>query len=166
MNVGISVSRVGGAAQVKAMKKVAGGLRLDLAAFRELEAFAQLGTELDAATQARLDRGYRMVELLKQGQYKPMDVVDQILMIYAGTRGHLDSVAVSEVSQWEEEFLTFMRDQKSEVRDELSEKLDLDDELEQAIVACIEKFHPQYASKDRDQEAETTEAPMEEVTAV
>ena len=94
MNVGISVSRVGGAAQIKAMKKVAGGLRLDLAAFRELEAFAQLGTELDAATQARLDRGYRMVELLKQGQYQPLNVVDQVLMIYAGTRGHLDKVPV------------------------------------------------------------------------
>ena len=80
MNVGISVSRVGGAAQIKAMKKVAGGLRLDLAAFRELEAFAQLGTDLDAATQSRLDRGYRMVELLKQGQYQPMDVIDQVLM--------------------------------------------------------------------------------------
>ncbi len=92
MNVGISVSRVGGAAQIKAMKKVAGGLRLDLAAFRELEAFAQLGTDLDAATQARLDRGYRMVELLKQGQYQPMHVIDQVLVIYAGTRGHLDKV--------------------------------------------------------------------------
>ena len=80
MNVGISVSRVGGAAQIKAMKKVAGGLRLDLAAFRELEAFAQLGTDLDAATQPRLDRGYRMVEILKQGQYQPMDVIDQVLM--------------------------------------------------------------------------------------
>src|SRR5690349_11536472 len=90
MNAGISVSRVGGAAQIKVMKKVAGGLRLDLAAFRELEAFAQLGTELDAATQSRLDRGYRMVEVLKQGQYVPMNVIDQVLMIYAGTRGHLD----------------------------------------------------------------------------
>ena len=78
MNVGISVSRVGGTAQIKAMKKVAGGLRLDLAAFRELEAFAQLGTELDAATQSQLDRGYRMVEMLKQPQYKPMDVIDQV----------------------------------------------------------------------------------------
>ncbi len=87
MNVGISVSRVGGAAQVKAMKKVAGGLRLDLAAFRELEAFAQLGTDLDAATQAQLDRGYRMVELLKQPQYEPLNVIDQILSIYAGTEG-------------------------------------------------------------------------------
>ncbi len=94
MNVGISVSRVGGTAQIKAMKKVAGGLRLDLAAFRELEAFAQLGTELDAATQARLDRGYRMVELLKQGVYQPLHVIDQVLSIYAGTRGHLDKVPV------------------------------------------------------------------------
>ena len=93
MNVGISVSRVGGAAQIKAMKKVAGGLRLDLAAFRELEAFAQLGTELDPATQARLDRGYRMVELLKQRSISRSNVVDQVLVIYAGTRGHLDEVA-------------------------------------------------------------------------
>ena len=112
MNAGISVSRVGGAAQIKAMKKVAGGLRLDLAAFRELEAFAQLGTELDAATQARLDRGYRMVEILKQGQYQPMNVIDQVLMIYAGTRGHLDKVPVNEVQAWEKDFLTFMHDQK------------------------------------------------------
>ena len=85
MNAGISVSRVGGAAQIGAMKKVAGGLRLDLAAFRELEAFAQLGTDLDAATQQQLDRGYRMVELLKQPQYSPMNVIDQIFSIFAGT---------------------------------------------------------------------------------
>ena len=90
MNVGISVSRGGGSAQIPAMKKVAGGLRLDLAAFRELEAFAQLGTELDAATQSRLDRGYRMTEILKQGVCKPMHVTDQVLAIYAGTRGHLE----------------------------------------------------------------------------
>ena len=80
------------------MKKVAGGLRLDLAAFRELEAFAQLGTDLDAATQSRLDRGYRMVELLKQGQYQPLDVVDQVMSIYAGTRGYLDEVPRNEVA--------------------------------------------------------------------
>src|SRR5690606_22959581 len=110
MNAGISVSRVGGAAQTKAMKKVAGGLRLDLAAFRELEAFAQLGTELDAATQARLDRGYRMVELLKQGQYRPLDMVDQVMSIYAGTRGHLNTIPPTEVQGWESEFLIFMRD--------------------------------------------------------
>ena len=92
IDVGISVSRVGGKAQIPAMKKVAGGLRLDLAAFRELEAFAQLGTELDKATQKQLDRGYRMVELLKQPQYKPMSVIDQVMSIYAGTQGYLDDV--------------------------------------------------------------------------
>ena len=116
MNAGISVSRVGGAAQIPAMKKVAGGLRLDLASFRELEAFAQLGTDLDAATQARLDRGYRMIELLKQGQYQPMDVIDEVLSIYAGTRGHLDKIPRTEVAQWEKEFLAFMREQKFEIR--------------------------------------------------
>ncbi len=94
---------------------MAGGLRLDLAAFRELEAFAQLGTDLDAATQPQLDRGYRMVELLKQGQYQPMDVVDQVLSIYAGTQGHLDKVPRNEVAAWEKEFLTFM--QRSEAGD-------------------------------------------------
>ncbi len=98
VDVGISVSRVGGKAQIPAMKKVAGGLRLDLAAFRELEAFAQLGTELDKATQSQLDRGYRMVELLKQPQYQPMDVVDQVMSIYAGSEGFLDAVPIKEVS--------------------------------------------------------------------
>src|SRR4029078_10262806 len=111
MNVGISVSRVGGAAQIKAMKKVAGGLRLYLAAFRELEAFAQLGTDLDPATQARLDRGYRMVEILRQGQYAPLDVIDEVLIMYAGTRGYLDKIGVKEVQAWEKEFLTFIREQ-------------------------------------------------------
>ena len=144
MNAGISVSRVGGAAQIKAMKKVAGGLRLDLAAFRELEAFAQMGTELDPATQARLDRGYRMVELLKQGQYKPLNVVDQVLMIFAGTRGHLDQVAVSDVKDWEEKFLVFMQDQKHEVRQELADKQYLDDDLTGKIEACIAEFETQY----------------------
>ena len=110
MNVGISVSRVGGAAQIKAMKKVAGGLRLDLASFRELEAFAQLGTDLDPATQARLDRGYRMVEILKQGQYQPLGVVDEVLIIYAGTRGFLDKIEIRDVPAWEKAFLTFIHD--------------------------------------------------------
>jgi len=145
MNAGISVSRVGGAAQIKAMKKVAGGLRLDLAAFRELEAFAQMGTELDPATQARLDRGYRMVELLKQGQYRPLSVVDQVLMIYAGTKGHLDKVPVVQVKEWEEKFLIFMRDQKSEVHDEITEKQDLDEGLIRKIEECIVEFGTQFA---------------------
>lgn len=144
MNAGISVSRVGGAAQIKAMKKVAGGLRLDLASFRELEAFAQLGTDLDAATQARLDRGYRMVELLKQGQYKPLDVIDQVLMIFAGTRGHLDQVPVDRVAEWEDKFLTFMSDQKPEVADALREQNDLADEIVEQIEASIKEFEQQH----------------------
>jgi F-type H+-transporting ATPase subunit alpha len=147
MNVGISVSRVGGAAQIKAMKKVAGGLRLDLAAFRELEAFAQLGTDLDAATQSRLDRGYRMVEILKQGQYVPLDVVDEVLIIFAGTRGHLDKIPVTEVAAWEKQFLTFMKDQKPEIRQKIQETQDLDEATMAAVVAAIGEFQAQFASQ-------------------
>ena len=143
MNVGISVSRVGGAAQTKAMKKVSGGLRLDLASFRELEAFAQLGTDLDAATQSRLDRGYCMVELLKQGQYQPLDVVDQVLSIYAGTRGHLDNVKRDEVAAWESGFLTFIRDQTPEVRSKLEETKAIDDETERLLEAAIAEYKRQ-----------------------
>lgn len=115
VDVGISVSRVGGKAQIPAMKQVAGSLRLDLASFRELEAFAQLGTDLDAATQKQLDRGYRMVEILKQGQYKPLDVIDQVMIIFAGTRGYLDKVPRNQVGKWEEQFLRYMHEQKRDV---------------------------------------------------
>jgi F-type H+-transporting ATPase subunit alpha len=147
MNVGISVSRVGGAAQIKAMKKVAGGLRLDLAAFRELEAFAQLGTDLDAATQSRLDRGYRMVEILKQGQYGPLDVIDQVMIIFAGTRGHLDKIARTDVAKWEKQFLTFMRDQKPEIRQKIQETGDLDEATMTAVTQAIGEFQAQFASQ-------------------
>ncbi len=155
MNAGISVSRVGGAAQIKAMKKVSGGLRLDLAAFRELEAFAQLGTELDPETQARLDRGYRMVELLKQGQYKPLNIIDQVMVIFAGTRGHLDQVPIDRVPEWEEKFLIFMTDQKSEIRAELAEKQDLDDDLAAKLAAAIDEFATQFAGASAAKEQET-----------
>ncbi len=147
MNVGISVSRVGGAAQVTAMKKVAGGLRLDLAAFRELEAFAQLGTDLDTATQARLDRGYRMTELLKQGVYNPLHVTDQVLIIYAGTRGHLDKVPVAEVAKWEKEFLTFIRESKEEIWQEITDTGQIDDELYTKINEALDEFNQQYSGK-------------------
>jgi F-type H+-transporting ATPase subunit alpha len=152
MNVGISVSRVGGAAQVKAMKKVAGGLRLDLAAFRELEAFAQLGTELDPATQARLDRGYRMVELLKQGQYKPLDVLDQIMVIFAGTRGFLDKVPVDRVQEWEQKFLQYMADQKPEVGAKLRATLDLTSEIDAALRSALDEFAKQYKFAPAEEE--------------
>jgi F-type H+/Na+-transporting ATPase subunit alpha len=140
MNAGISVSRVGGAAQVKAMKKVAGGLRLDLAAFRALEAFAQLGTDLDADTQKQLDRGYRMVELLKQPQYAPMTVSEQVLSLFAGTRGYLDDVPVKSVGKWEKAFLQFVKDKHASALQLLEEKLDLTDEVVEQIKAAIADF--------------------------
>jgi F-type H+-transporting ATPase subunit alpha len=132
IDVGISVSRVGGKAQIPAMKQIAGGLRLDLANFRELEAFAQLGTDLDKATQAQLDRGYRMVELLKQPQFKPMDVIDQVLAIYAGTRGFLDRVPLRQVLAWQDQFLLFMREQRGELRAEIARERSLEPRKETA----------------------------------
>ncbi len=147
MNAGISVSRVGGAAQIPAMKKVAGGLRLDLASFRELEAFAQLGTDLDAATQARLDRGYRMIELLKQGQYQPMDVIDEVLSIYAGTRGHLDKIPREQVAEWERGFLAFIHERRSEVREKIASTKKLDDDTAAALDAAIADYQKVFASK-------------------
>jgi F-type H+-transporting ATPase subunit alpha len=144
IDVGISVSRVGGKAQIPAMKQIAGSLRLDLAAFRELEAFAQLGTELDKATQAQLDRGYRMVEVLKQPQFKPMHVVDQIMSIFAGTKGHLDKVDRKDVLAWEEQFLRFMREQKGEVRKALAKERKFTPALEQQLKEAIASFQPQF----------------------
>ena len=144
MNAGISVSRVGGAAQIPAMKKVAGGLRLDLAAFRELEAFAQLGTDLDAATQQQLDRGYRMVELLKQPQYAPMHVIDQVFSIFAGTRGYLDKLPVDQVQQWEKDFLDFVHREKQGLWDKFAESGKLTDELVDELKSTIESFNSTY----------------------
>ncbi|MBN1393677.1 MAG: F0F1 ATP synthase subunit alpha [Pirellulales bacterium] len=145
MNVGISVSRVGGAAQVPAMKRVAGGLRLDLAAFRELESFAQLGTDLEAATQAQLDRGYRMTELLKQGLFHPLHVTDQILSIYAGTRGHLDKIPVAEVHAWEEGFLEFIHKEKEALWQKITDDRKLDDETIDEIDRAIAEYQERYA---------------------
>ncbi|MFK7737598.1 MAG: F0F1 ATP synthase subunit alpha [Pirellulaceae bacterium] len=144
MNAGISVSRVGGAAQIKAMKKVAGSLRLDLAAFRELEAFAQLGTELDPATQAQLDRGYRMVELLKQPQYAPLKVSEQVVGIYAASNGLMDDVDVENISDFEGKLLEFMRDRKEDVLKNLAEAGDLTDEVKSGLEAAIEEFKKGY----------------------
>ena len=144
MDVGISVSRVGGKAQIPAMKSIAGGLKLDLAQFRELEAFAQLGTELDKATQAQLDRGYRMVELLKQPQYQPMNVIDQVMVIFAGTKGYLDKVPVKEVLPWQDQFLRFMRTERSAVRNALAKARKFSPEIEKDLVAAINEFQSRY----------------------
>jgi F-type H+-transporting ATPase subunit alpha len=140
MNVGISVSRVGGKAQAPAMKKVAGGLRLDLASFRELETFAQLGTELDASTQARLDRGYRMNELLKQGLYHPLHVTDQVLSIYAGTHGWLDKVPLAGVPAWEQGFLAFFRQQHRDLWQRITDSRDLDQESAAGLDRALAEF--------------------------
>lgn len=146
INVGISVSRVGGNAQTKAMKKVAGGLKLDLAAFRELEAFAQLGTELDPATQKQLDRGYRMVELLKQPQYQPLSMADQVIMVFAGTRGYLDKVAVNRVQEAKQVLLTFFTEEKSEVRNAIAESGELGAEAEANLRAALDEFVKRWES--------------------
>jgi F-type H+-transporting ATPase subunit alpha len=146
VDVGISVSRVGGNAQIGAMKdkRVAGGLKLTLAAFRELEAFAQLGTELDKVTQQQLDRGYRMVEVLKQPQFKPMNVMDQIMIIFAANAGGLDKVDRRKVREWEEQFLRFMREQKPEVVAALSKDKKITPEIEANLKKSIDEFQPQF----------------------
>ncbi|MDX9912780.1 MAG: F0F1 ATP synthase subunit alpha [Phycisphaerales bacterium] len=140
INVGISVSRVGGNAQVKAMKKISGSLRLDLASARELEAFAQLGTELDPATQRQLDRGRRMVELLKQGQYTPFHVVDQVISMYAGTKGYLDNVPVPKVREFEKGMLEYFQTSGKGIWDEIAQKKALDGDLEKKLGEAIAAY--------------------------
>ncbi len=140
LNVGLSVSRVGSAAQIKAMKKVAGTLRLDLAQFRELEAFAQFGSDLDDATKQKIERGKRTVEILKQGQYEPISVENQVAILYALTRGFVDEVPVEEITKWEEEFSKFMNASHREVLDEIKEKGEIGEELEEELKKAIGEF--------------------------
>ena len=129
INVGLSVSRVGGAAQIKTMKQVAGTLRLDLAQYREMAAFAQFGSELDKATQAQLARGARMVEMLKQEQYKPMSVADQVLSIFAGVNGFVDDVPVNKVREFEEGLLAYIKERHPQLREDIVAKKKIDDEF-------------------------------------
>jgi F-type H+-transporting ATPase subunit alpha len=140
INVGLSVSRVGGSAQIKAMKGVAGTLRLDLAQYREMAAFAQFGSELDKATQAQLARGVRMVELLKQEQYRPMSVQDQIISIFAGVNGYLDDVPVAKVRLFEQELLEYVSSKHPELQQAIVSKGKLDDELTNSLRAVIAEF--------------------------
>ena len=140
INVGLSVSRVGGAAQIKTMKQVAGTLRLDLAQYREMAAFAQFGSELDKATQAQLARGARMVELLKQEQYKPMPVADQVLSIFAGVNGFVDDVPVNKVREFEEGLLTYVNDTHPELRDEVVAKKKIDEEFGARLKQVISEY--------------------------
>src|SRR5688572_28390673 len=140
INVGISVSRVGGNAQTKAMKKIAGSLKLDLAAYRELEAFAQLGTDLDKATQARLDRGARLVELLKQPQFKPMPFEQEVMVVYAGTQGFVDDVPVNRVQEFQNALLQYIDTSASQLRSDLATKKELNAELEGQLKAALNDF--------------------------
>jgi len=140
VNVGLSVSRVGGAAQTKAMKQVAGTLRLDLAQFRELAAFAQFGSDLDKSTLAQIERGKRMVELLKQDQYVPMSMVEQVAVLFAATQGYIDDIPVESVNKFEVEFLRFMKDRKADVLKELGDKKAIDDELKAKLIKAIDDF--------------------------
>ncbi|MGB9783090.1 MAG: F0F1 ATP synthase subunit alpha [Moorellaceae bacterium] len=139
INVGLSVSRVGGAAQIKAMKQVAGRLRLDLAQYRELAAFAQFGSDLDKATQARLARGERMVEILKQDQYQPMPVEEQVAVIYTAVNGYLDDLPVERVRPFEAEFLRYLRSQRPEILAGIREKKELTPELENSLKEAIKE---------------------------
>ncbi|WP_338553434.1 F0F1 ATP synthase subunit alpha [Paenibacillus sp. KS-LC4] len=145
VNVGISVSRVGGSAQIKAMKKVAGTLRLDLAAYRELQAFSQFGSDLDKSTLARLNRGARTMEILKQGVNQPMPVEKQVISIYSAVKGHLDDIPVADILRFEKEFLAFLDSNHPEIGNSIRDTKDLVADNEKALVDAINKFKKSFA---------------------
>ena len=144
LNVGLSVSRVGGAAQTPAMKKVAGPLRLDLAQFRELEAFAQFATDLDEATRKQIERGRRTVEILKQGQYAPASTEHQVIILYALTKGFVDKIEIERVKDWESGFHSFLDEQKSDLISKLQESKKLDPNIEEGILKAIEEWNGMF----------------------
>jgi len=147
INVGNSVSRVGGSAQVKAMRQVAGTLRLDLAQYRELAAFAQFGSDLDKGTQAQLNRGRRLVEILKQPQYQPVAVEKQVIIVYAATKGFIDPVAIEDVHRYEVELYRFLESRHPGVLTGIAEKKNLDDALKGAVEAALKEFALQFVGK-------------------
>jgi F-type H+-transporting ATPase subunit alpha len=145
VNVGLSVSRVGSAAQTKAMKKVAGSMKGELAQYREMAAFAKFGSDLDAATQRLLNRGARLTELLKQPQYSPLLMEEQVIVIYAGTRGYLDKVALKDVTRYEKELLVHLRSAKKDLLAKLREKKELTSEIEDEIKKALDDFTSKFA---------------------
>jgi F-type H+/Na+-transporting ATPase subunit alpha len=145
INVGLSVSRVGGAAQTKAMKKVSGSIKLELAQYREMAAFAQFGSDLDASTQKLLNRGARLTELLKQAQFSPLPFEEQTVSIFAGTNGYLDSLATGDVTRYEAEMLAFMRDKHADVLTTIRDSRDFGDDAKKGTVAALEAFGKQFA---------------------
>ncbi|RLF58107.1 MAG: F0F1 ATP synthase subunit alpha, partial [Thermoplasmata archaeon] len=140
INVGLSVSRVGGAAQTKAMKKVAGTLRLDMAQFRELEAFAQFGSDLDKATQQQLNRGRRLVEVLKQPQYQPMTAEQEVAILFAGANGYLDEWPAESVGEYEKQMLEFMGSKHQDLLDEIKDTNDISDDLAEKLKKAFDEF--------------------------
>jgi F-type H+-transporting ATPase subunit alpha len=146
INVGNSVSRVGGSAQIKAMRQVAGSLRLDLAQYRELAAFAQFGSDLDQSTQKQLNRGKRLVEILKQPQYQPLPVAKQVAIIYAATNGHLDAIPVEKLREYEDGLYRFLDTSYPQVLSSIAEKKTLDDELKAALNSALGEFNKQFAT--------------------
>ncbi|MGC1207768.1 MAG: F0F1 ATP synthase subunit alpha, partial [Ornithinimicrobium sp.] len=148
IDVGISVSRVGGAAQIKAMKDVSGRLKVDLAQFREMEAFAMFASDLDAASRAQLDRGARMVELLKQPQSSPLPIQEQVAIIWAGTRGHLDSVPTEDIRRFEREFLDYLRRERTEMLDGIRESGKLGDDTSSTLESAMEDFKKQFSASE------------------
>jgi F-type H+/Na+-transporting ATPase subunit alpha len=147
INVGNSVSRVGGSAQIKAMRQVAGTLRLDLAQYRELAAFAQFGSDLDKATQAQLTRGARLVEILKQPQYVPLPVERQVALIYAGTNGYLDNIALTDVRAYEVGLYQFIETRHPQVFRTIAEKKQLDDQIKASLDAAVKEYGGEFASR-------------------
>ena len=146
VNVGLSVSRVGGAAQTKAMKKVAGSLRLDLAQFRELEAFAQFATDMDETTKKQIERGRRTVEILKQGQFTPMSMENQVVVLYAITKGYVDQVAVEKVREWETGLHAFLQREHADLLSMLAERKALDEEIENGLKQAIDGWNKEFSN--------------------
>jgi len=140
LNVGISVSRVGGNAQTRAMRRVAGKLKLDMGQFRELQAFAQFGTELDAATQSQIDRGMRITEVLKQPQYEPLSLEDEVMILYAVTTGSMDTVPVGQVKEFQGDFLRWMHQLHPEVGKAIAESKDFTKETEEALKSALQQY--------------------------
>ena len=140
VNVGLSVSRVGSAAQTKAMKKVAGSIKLELAQYREMAAFAQFGSDLDASTQQLLNRGAKLTELLKQDQYSPMTVAEQVISVFNGVKGHLDDVDLNKIKQFEKDIIEKVKTEKPEIIDAIESSGKLEEETEKLLTKLIEEY--------------------------
>jgi F-type H+/Na+-transporting ATPase subunit alpha len=160
VNIGISVSRVGGNAQIKAMKQVAGRLRIDLAQFRELEAFAQFGSELDESTQRTLSRGRRMIEVLNQGRFEPMPVEEQVAVLFAGSQGYLDDLEIDRIQVFLEDLREYLRSQHADVLEDISVRKEIAADTEEKLRAAIVEFHASFAP-----EAAATPLPAAEESA-